>query len=421
MKFFKNFERNWLTSSSLVNLEDEFAPFKRRIEDLKDDSKYYERLKGLAQDLDIVIQEEDSQKGWKIFKEMRRLVIYTLPKEEVEAEAHTILREAESKTQESIWRFKTIKEILLSEDNKTLRSDLKASHVVKAAEVLDEHQDNFYERLETIRRRIRTLSWITLVSLITWVWIGPEISEFPMQKELSKSDIAAQYEALYKKLDTIQSQNSTERRTESEAKKDTTTAKKQLKATADSSKTKKDTSVAKDQSNAVADTTKAIKDIVGATPAKPGKDTTRSANLPKVKVDEIKKDTSKRYESKSYGIKDINKKPRWLAFLVILTGIIGAVVSGFIRTIQFGTDGNVPDQVFGSTLLAARLMLASVAALTVYVFLGTGVILLFGTKISFELLLAFSFVAGFSEQLVQKGVDSLSKQAPNDKSDKSGK
>jgi hypothetical protein len=126
-------------------------------------------------------------------------------------------------------------------------------------------------------------------------------------------------------------------------------------------------------------------------------------------------------ESRYSGVKDIHKRPRWLALLVILTGLIGAVVSGFIRTIQSGAEGTVPDSIFGSTLLAARLMLASVAALSVYIFLGTGVILMFGTKISFELLLAFSFVAGFSEQLVQKGVEALSKQDLYNKKDQPGK
>jgi len=55
-------------------------------------------------------------------------------------------------------------------------------------------------------------------------------------------------------------------------------------------------------------------------------------------------------------------------------------------------------------------VLATVAALTIYIFLGTGILVLFSFKISFELLLAFSFVAGFSEKLVQKGVEALTKE-----------
>ena len=106
----------------------------------------------------------------------------------------------------------------------------------------------------------------------------------------------------------------------------------------------------------------------------------------------------------------IHENPRRLAVMVILMGIIGATVSGFLGIIETGTENAIPNQLFGTTILTARLVLATVAALAVYIFLGTGLLLLFSSKISFELLLAFCFAAGFSETIVKKGFATLTKE-----------
>lgn len=395
MAILKRFVRNWFTSASLLNLADEFATYKHKILGVKDKANQeslFQTLNGLSDDLKKAIKEEETQKGWKIFKEIRRTFIHTLNAEELRAKAYAILREIESKTPADSWRLKAVKEILhVDANNIIIETELSATQVIKAAEILDEHQDNFYEKLETLRRRIRTLSWITFVSLFAWVLIGPKISEFPLQAELSKVEQAEQYAALKKGLDTLLVQSTPKpcpdtfkhKQTIDSLVKVVTELKKQQ-----SSKTR--------QGSVTTDTIQTQTDVCACNHQK-----CADTGCPL--------------------ICNIQKRPSWLALLVILTGIIGAVVSGFIRTIQSGADGNVPDAIFGSTVLAARLMLASVAALSVYIFLGTGVILVFNAKISFELLLAFSFAAGFSEQLVQKGVEALSKQDLYRKKAESGK
>ncbi|HAD13502.1 MAG TPA: hypothetical protein DCF33_13835, partial [Saprospirales bacterium] len=315
MNFVKRFIRNWFTSASLLNLSDEFSTYERKIIALKDDpaqAKLYNQLNGLVEDLKKAIEEEETQKGWKIFKEIRRLLVWSLPREEMISRAHTVLKETESKTQSSPWRLLAVKEILgVGEDGKTLRTDLTAGQVIKAAEILDDHQDNFYEKLETLRRRSRTLSWITFVSLVAWVWIGPQISEFPLQKELSDKDLAAQKKALYEVVDSLINSSNASQTDETTSGNDSS----------ESNPNKEN------QSDKQQDTT--AQNITDKT-ATAAKNNEKDSSF---KACECKDSTVTCCVKEYSGIKDIHKRPRWLALLVILTGIIGAVVSGFIRTI----------------------------------------------------------------------------------------
>jgi hypothetical protein len=99
---------------------------------------------------------------------------------------------------------------------------------------------------------------------------------------------------------------------------------------------------------------------------------------------------------------------RWLWFAVILSGVLGAVFSGFSSSIA--TDRKktrIKSELSTPTLTFARLSLAMVSAIAISVFLLSGVLNL--PKPNLELLLAVAFASGFSERLLLRAIDSLSK------------
>ena len=91
----------------------------------------------------------------------------------------------------------------------------------------------------------------------------------------------------------------------------------------------------------------------------------------------------------------------WLAILA--TGFLGALVSGFLSSI--GSDpkaSRIPAEVFGSTLVFARLFVGVASAVAVTVFLISGT---FATlQPSYGVALAAAFVAGFSDRLLLRAV-----------------
>lgn len=99
---------------------------------------------------------------------------------------------------------------------------------------------------------------------------------------------------------------------------------------------------------------------------------------------------------------------RWLWFAVILSGVLGAVFSGFSSSIA--TDQKktrIPSELSTSTLTFARLSMAMVSAIVISIFLLSGILNL--PRPSLELLLAVAFVSGFSDRLLLRAIDSLSK------------
>jgi len=99
---------------------------------------------------------------------------------------------------------------------------------------------------------------------------------------------------------------------------------------------------------------------------------------------------------------------RWLWFAVVLSGVLGALFSGFSSSLA--TDAKktrIPAELSTSTLTFARLSLAMVSAIIVSVFLLSGVISL--PRLSLELLLAIAFVSGFSDRLLLRAIESVSK------------
>jgi 8-oxo-dGTP pyrophosphatase MutT (NUDIX family) len=102
--------------------------------------------------------------------------------------------------------------------------------------------------------------------------------------------------------------------------------------------------------------------------------------------------------------------PRQLWFAIMLAGVLGAIVSGFSSSI--GRDqkkSRIPEEVSASMITFARFSLAMVSAVAVSIFLLSGILNLSKPPPSFELLLAAGFVSGFSERLLMRAIETLSK------------
>lgn len=356
-------------------------------------------------DLEKAIEKREIQQGWKIYKNISRLLIYSLAEQAGKphlGRARSIFHETVGKTEGDSWRHKAIVELLGKPDPANpeqwvFNEAVSPENIVKANELLDEHQDNFYEKLITLNLRIRALSWTAVGAIILFIVIGPKVGEFPYHSEIPEDVVDEMRDFLreVRNRDSLAAIDTTRRDTESINP-----------AAAPADVPSADTG---------AITTVSQPDTSG----KPATGSLSQTDTPKTTAPAAQKESKPGRTTKEMHAKEkktrwwagpINTNPRLLAILVILMGLIGAVVSGFLRVIEAETDNRIPDQLFGNTILSARLVFATVAALAVYIFLGTGLLLLFARQISFELLLAFCFVAGFSEQMVKKGVETLTKE-----------
>ena len=100
--------------------------------------------------------------------------------------------------------------------------------------------------------------------------------------------------------------------------------------------------------------------------------------------------------------------PRLLWLSVVLSGILGAVFSGFSSSMSSDQKKTgIPDELSASTLTYARLALSMVSALAVSIFLFTGVLSF--PKPSLELLLLVAFVSGFSDRFLLRAIESIAK------------
>lgn len=99
---------------------------------------------------------------------------------------------------------------------------------------------------------------------------------------------------------------------------------------------------------------------------------------------------------------------RWLWFAVILSGVLGAVFSGFSSSMTSDQKKTrIPAELSTSTLTFARLSLSMVSAIVVSILLFSGVIDF--PKFSLEFLLVVAFVAGFSDRLLLRAIESIAK------------
>ena len=95
----------------------------------------------------------------------------------------------------------------------------------------------------------------------------------------------------------------------------------------------------------------------------------------------------------------------WVA--VILTGILGALVSGFLTSMaRDQKQARIPAEVLATTVTFARISVAVLSSLAISIFLLSG--LLNMPNPSPGLLLAVAFASGFSDRLLLRALDSLS-------------
>ncbi len=366
----------------------------------------------LYKELETAIQYRAIQRGWKIYKEIGRTLINGLAefgdlngKKAHMTRALAIFQESLGKMEKDSWRQNAILS-LLAEKNEAvwkLKADIPVGDIIKANEILDEYQDNFYEKLMTLNSRIRLLSLAALGAIALWLAIAPPIGDFPRQKDVPKEEMQRTMQAIQEML----KRDSIERSTPEVPLGNSIQNQADTIKTADgNSAVSVDTSDQKTK-NQQPETTLVAKPVPPQTAVdKTANPALKSPNTVKT----VEPNPVSNKEKQACLCPDPTQNPRHISLLVILMGIIGAIASGFIRAIQSGTNTSLPDQLFGTTILTARIIFATVAAIAVYIFLGTGIVILFNTKISFELLLAFCFAAGFSEQLVQKGVETLTKE-----------
>lgn len=102
---------------------------------------------------------------------------------------------------------------------------------------------------------------------------------------------------------------------------------------------------------------------------------------------------------------DIPVGPRMFWCTIILSGVIGAIISGFTSSItKRGGEKRIPIELDFSAITFARLALGALSALAVTAFLSAGLVKL--GEPSYELTLAAAIVSGFSERLLLRALES---------------
>lgn len=129
----------------------------------------------MLREAETALGEGSVELGWGLLKASNRSLIYAMPEGELASRAHQILRESSDKEKAvSAWRRDAIRELLASADGK-LKEPLKlnAEKVAQAAQILDVHYDNVYQKLSIVRGRLVFLAVMTFLALISWLVVLP--------------------------------------------------------------------------------------------------------------------------------------------------------------------------------------------------------------------------------------------------------
>ncbi len=106
---------------------------------------------------------------------------------------------------------------------------------------------------------------------------------------------------------------------------------------------------------------------------------------------------------------DFSKLTGWKYVLSItLFGIMGAVVSGMLSA-RGGTQARIPEQQISNSMTLAKLAVGAISALAIYVFIISDIFTIGAIKLEKIplVILAASFVAGFTERLVNQAVETV--------------
>jgi hypothetical protein len=250
-------------------------------------SSWHHRSGRLLELAKLAHQMGDAEKGWRFLKAADRFSLFGLEPESLKSEANAILAEASDDNKGlSKWRRTAILKAL-ADDSGNLKTSLRAGEVARAKRILDEHQDNVYQKHRILKHRLGILTFISFLLAVLWIAWPPF------------SPILA--------------------------------------------------------------TPPQIADAIAG-------------------------------------------RRVWVA--VILTGIIGALVSGFSSSVATDqTLARIPSELLATTITFARLALAVLSSLAISIFLMSGLLNL--PNPSLGILLAVAFASGFSDRLLLRALESL--------------
>lgn len=103
---------------------------------------------------------------------------------------------------------------------------------------------------------------------------------------------------------------------------------------------------------------------------------------------------------------DVGVFNQWLIAGCAPFGILGACLSAIISLARLPLSGNLPERLLSLKFMFARTLTGAVAAIVIHIFVSGGLLPLV-ENVEIEQVLAISFVAGFSERLLTKAVETV--------------
>lgn len=145
------------------------------VADLDPKPRWHERAELLLATAKQAFTKRDTEKGWICLKAARRSALHRLAGVELELEAKVVLAEATAADKMiSKWRRQAIEGLLAEQPT----AALSVWRVARARALMDEYQDNVYEKLEILRARFHWLVPLSAVALVLWVLYPPFTPSF---------------------------------------------------------------------------------------------------------------------------------------------------------------------------------------------------------------------------------------------------
>lgn len=123
------------------------------------------------------LADGDSELGWRCFKaavRVRLLGLHSRDHETLRARATAVLRESDEKLKH--WRKQAIHDLLA----KDVKPDgaIDPGRVAEATRLLDEHQDNVYDRLGLLRSQLLALSFAAAITVALWILFQEGVAQW---------------------------------------------------------------------------------------------------------------------------------------------------------------------------------------------------------------------------------------------------
>jgi hypothetical protein len=313
----------------------------------------------LLEQAEEAVNAGNAEQGWQCLNAAARFMLHGLS---YERDGKRLLKNqaivianiaADDKKGLPRWRRESINS-LLKDDQNEVKKKIKVLELIEAKRILDEHSDNVYRRLAILKSRLFLLSISGLIFLIVWLFIlRPPVPEIVVARNTSNAPAIAGVNA----------------------------------ATASASTSSPTPGVSIDTEGALAPSVSADATEISS-----------DAGIPFVSTTTIS--TSVISEQRSL-TSNVAEKFWWT---VVLAGLLGGLISAFTSAI--GSDikkSNIPAELSTQSITFARLMLATLSALAVTLFMTSG-ILSFG-QLSYELIIAIAIASGFTERLLLRAVN----------------